>query len=478
LVPWPTRLWSKFRFLEDLSISSQFLLAAGIVLCITMAVLGSWVTQQVKHSVLVTSAAQGASFMRGFLEPRVQDIGPDGQLSEERRQELDALFIGTPLGNTLVSIKIWREDGLVLYSTTRDLIGQRFVSTDVQRAAHGEIVAEYEDLVSRESAYEQTLDMSLIEVYAPLYHTGTDRVLAVGEIYENADALATELQSSQMTTWLVVCLTTVFMLAALYLIVRRGAWTIARQRSELGQHITEARQLAAQNAELRIVADRARLIASEANEQFLGRIGSDIHDGPIQMLTLAMLKLSMSARKLRDPSRPGPPPEQEIESTVSITEDALKDLRNISSGLSLPEITSASLEETVRLAILRHEDLTGETVEYQPAPLPHTVNKATKTCVYRVVQEGLTNASKHAPGAAKAVEVTATEMALTIRITDCGPGMPGEGGSGGRARLGLAGMRNRVEALQGTVAIDSSPAQGTRVVVTLPLEAHAEQPEG
>lgn len=435
-----------------------------------MAILGSWMTQQVKHSVLVTFAAQGASFMTVFLEPRVQEMDPNGQLSDERRRELDELFIGTPLGNTLVSIKIWREDGLVLYSTTKDLIGQRFVSTDVRRAARGEIVAEYEDLVSAESAHEQTLDMALIEVYAPLYRTGTDTVLAVGEIYENADALEAELSTSERITWVVVCLTALFMLAVLYLIVRRGASTIARQRSELRDHVTEARQLAAQNADLRDLADHARLSASAANEQFLGRIGSDIHDGPIQMLTLTMLKLTMSMRKLRDPGRPGAAPEDEIENAVSITEEALTELRNISTGLSLPEIHEATLDDAVRLAIFRHQDTTGERVEYHALPLPETVNQAVKTCVYRVIQEGLTNASKHAPGASKTVSVASTDTFLTVQIADNGPGiLPTEGADDGRAHLGLAGMRNRVAALQGTLVIESSRETGTRIIVTVPL---------
>lgn len=469
MVQWPTRLWSRFRLLADLSISGQFLIVAGIVLCVTMAILGTWVTQQIKHSVLVTFAAQGASFMTVFLEPRVQEIGPNGQLSEERRRELDELFIGTPLGDTLVSIKIWREDGLVLYSTTKDLIGQRFVSTDVRRASKGEIVAEYEDLISQESAYEQTLDVALIEVYAPLYRTGTDTVLAVGEIYENANALADELWISQMITWLVVCVTAVVMLAALYLIVRRGASTIARQRSELRDHVTEARQLAAQNADLRDIADRARLAASAANEQFLGRIGSDIHDGPIQMLTLTMLKLTMSVRKLREPHRPGPPPQDEIESAVAITEDALAELRNISTGLSLPEISDANLDDTVRLAIFRHQDTTGETVEYYSVPLPESVNQAIKACVYRVIQEGLTNATKYAPGADKMVSVISSGNTLTVEIADNGPGMPAGAPEEGRTRLGLAGMRNRVAALQGTLDIESNEQTGTRIIVTLPL---------
>lgn len=463
MVRWLTGLWSKLAF-TDRPISTQFLVVAGVVLCVTMAVLGTWVNEQIKHSVLVTSGAQATNFMTGFLEPRVQDLLGDGTLPQARQRELDELFIDTPLGNTVVSIKIWREDGVVIYSTTKDLIGQRFASNDVTKAAAGEIVAEYEDLVSQESAYEQTLDMALIEVYAPLYRTGTSQVLAVGEIYENANALAAELSQSRMITWVVVALTTIFMLAVLYLIVRRGAATIARQRSE-------ANRLAWQNAELRVVADRSRLLASEANEQYLGRIGSDIHDGPIQLLTLGMLRLTTVVRSLTNRKKSGPPPVEQIESAITITEEALGELRNISTGLSLPEVGQSSLEEAIRLAVFRHEDLTGEKVQYKQSALPASVNEALKLCVYRIVQEGLTNATKHAPGAPKQVSVSTVDGQLLVEVADQGPGMAAsETDSEGRPRLGLAGMRNRVVALKGTVEVISEPNRGTRVTARLPLE--------
>ncbi len=309
--------------------------------------------------------------------------------------------------------------------------------------------------------------MALIEVYAPLYRTGTNEVLAVGEIYENADALAVELRDSWQITWIVVAATTLSMLAVLYLIVRRGALTIADQREELQQRLAEARVLAVRYDELRLVADRARLDASESNEQLLGQIGSDIHDGPIQLLALVILKLTMIVRKL-GVDQAGPSVGAAIEKTIAITQDALGELRNISAGLSLPEITELELGEAAQLAVSRHEDLTGEKVEYRSTPLPPVIVDAVKTCMYRVIQEGLTNAKKHAPGARKSVSIGASENALTIVIADNGPGVSQK--EIGRARLGLAGMRNRVESLKGQLSIHASDGVGTRLEIILPLK--------
>ena len=434
-----------------------------------MVTLGTFVNEQIKHSVLTTSGVQGAHFMAGFLEPLVQEMETNGQLSVERQHQLDDLFIGTPLGNTVVAVKIWRKDGFVLYSTTKSRVGESFVSSSVSKAARGQIVSEYDDLNNLESAEEQASGIALIEVYAPLYRTGTNEVLAVGEIYENADALTVELRNSWQTTWIVVAATTLSMLAVLYLIVRRGASTIADQRSELQQHYAEARVLARRYDELRLVADRARLDASESNEQFLGQIGSDIHDGPIQLLTLAMLKLTMNVRKLGNVGRVGASVGAEIEKAIAVTKDALGELRNISTGLSLPEITELGLDEAAHLAVSRHEDLTGEKVEYLSTSLPLEIGDAVKICVYRVIQEGLTNATKHARGARKSVTLGASDRAITVVIADSGPGVS-QKETAGPARLGLAGIRNRVGGLKGNVAIHSSEGVGTCVVVSLPLE--------
>lgn len=430
-----------------------------------MAVLGTWINEQIKQSVLRTSGAQGAQFMSGFLEPHVQNITADGVLPPSDHETLDALFIGTPVGQSVISIKIWRADGTVIYSTTKSLIGQKFVSSDVARAASGEIVAEYEDHTSRESAYEQTLDMALIEVYGPLYRAGSRDVLAVGEIYENADALAAELGVSRARTWLVVCFTTLLMLGVLYLIVSRGDRTIAAQRTELRQHVAEARQLASQNEQLRLAADSARLSASEANEQLLARIGADLHDGPIQLLTLLSLKLSN--RSLSRIAEIPPPLAATIASAQQIAGDTIAELRNISSGLSLPEINAMSLDEALQSAIAHYVDMTGDPVSKSFSDLDRPITDAVKICAYRVIQEGLNNAYKHTSNSRKAVAASIAEDTLIIEVTNEGGAPEPSSEISGRQKLGLTAMRNRVGALKGSITVSS--AQDTQITVRLPI---------
>jgi signal transduction histidine kinase len=87
---------------------------------------------------------------------------------------------------------------------------------------------------------------------------------------------------------------------------------------------------------------------------------------------------------------------------------------------------------------------------------------------YRIVQEALTNARRHAPGAAVDVELHYTGGALAVRIRDNGPGPPPAGPGGGH---GLAGMRERAAAVGGELRTAEAPGGGFLVAARLPAEA-------
>jgi signal transduction histidine kinase len=467
LVQWLTRL-SSIRGTGQRSASVRFVLTSALVLCLSMAVLGTWVSAKVRDSVLVASGVQASHFMEAFLQPHVQTLQPGGVLDAATIETLDNLLVGTPLSRSMISVKIWRTDGYVLYATNKDLIGQIFDATHVREAAQGAIIAEFESVVRAENAYEKSLNVHLIEVYAPLYLNGTTEVMAVAETYENADALAAELAGSQATTWAVVAIMASFLIALLYLFVRRAVATIAAQRRELSDRYDQAVRTTRETAELRLIADQSRLQASEANEQYLGRLGADIHDGPLQLLTLSILRLTAAAKAMRSGQLPSPETIEQVEGTIHIAQEAMTELRNVSTGLILPEISGLSLSEAVRLAVFRHEDLTGENVDYSPEPLPDPVNEALKICVYRVIQEGLTNTTKHAPGARKVLAVMVDDSAVVIELTDDGPGVAAMAAPEG-SHLGLKGMHNRVRALHGSISMKSLPGRGTRLLVRLPI---------
>lgn len=421
-----------------------------------MAVLGTLVSSLILQSVLRTAGDEWAAFLGAFLEPHIQDSQPISALTTAQSAILDERF-GT-LGETLVAMKIWSIDGRLLYSTDEGAAEDELDPKEVRTAAQGFNVVQLDDKSHHAS-------LPLIEVYAPLHNLQSRQIIAVGELYEDATNLVREVDTNRLVTWAAVGLTTILMVGALYLTVRRGARTIARQRADLNVRMKEAHRLAAQNHELRVEADSARLDASEANEQLLSRIGSDLHDGPVQLFSLVALRLSAEATDedaaLAADDRAG---------MVHLMREALGELRNISAGLSLPEIGEIELQETLELAVFRHEDLTGTHVHAKWGTLPAGASDALKTCAYRVIQEGLTNAYKHAKGAQLEVVAEVSGSTLHLQVTDSG-GPDGDTSEPHlfHHKLGMSGMRNRVAALRGTLEVTSLQPHGTRVSVDLPL---------
>jgi signal transduction histidine kinase len=97
-----------------------------------------------------------------------------------------------------------------------------------------------------------------------------------------------------------------------------------------------------------------------------------------------------------------------------------------------------------------------------PEPLPRDV----ALCLFRVVQEGLANITKHSAASHASVEVTGTANGIALVIADTGVGFdPDAVGSRG---LGLTGIRHRLEPFGGSLRVSSKPGAGTRLEVTLP----------
>jgi signal transduction histidine kinase len=91
---------------------------------------------------------------------------------------------------------------------------------------------------------------------------------------------------------------------------------------------------------------------------------------------------------------------------------------------------------------------------------------AQRTCIYRVVQEALTNCARHAKATNVLVAITATDKGIVVAVKDNGIGFSSR--SSLRAGLGLLGIQERVQALDGRVLISSRPMEGTTIEVRLP----------
>jgi signal transduction histidine kinase len=283
------------------------------------------------------------------------------------------------------------------------------------------------------------------------------------------DNLDRALTSAQQRSWLMVAGVTVGMYLLLAGFVRRISDTLRRQQGEMSAQVVQLRELLAQNQELHERVQRASQRTTALNERFLRRISAELHDGPAQDLGLALLKLdNLEPAEAAPMAEPASSP-ADFQVIKGALQSALKEIRAISGGMGLPELENVSLAETVTRAVRAHERRTGTSVALATNLLPEKVALPIKNTVYRVLQEALSNAYRHAGGAGQRISVEAATGRLLLTISDNGPGFDAAPKPEADEHLGLAGMRERVESLGGWFRVESAPGQGTCIRAQLPV---------
>jgi GAF domain-containing protein len=218
---------------------------------------------------------------------------------------------------------------------------------------------------------------------------------------------------------------------------------------------TELVATAIANAEARaaLTTSRARIVATA--DQTRRRIERDLHDGAQQQLV--SLALRLRATRAAVPPALGADLEQ-IEAGLT---DALDELREIARGIHPAILAKGGLGPALHALARRsptpvHLDVRAE------GRLPEPV----EVSAYYVVAEALTNAAKHAHASGVSVDVEVAGDVLRVAVRD-----DGTGGADFTRGTGLAGLKDRVEALGGRILLDSPRGAGTSLRVELPLTA-------
>lgn len=449
------------------SLAQQYVVASLIVVLAGVLVTGAWIGHQIETSVLDRTAGVTALYVDSFLSSKLQSLASDDRrLTPSDMAALDHLISDTGLGQGVVLFKIWSLDGRVLYSPERSLVGQKFpVGGGLASAARGEVTADMSMLLAPENANERGRYHRLVEVYAPVREDNGPRIIAVNEFYLLPDALDAEIREAQVSSWGVVAaigLITYLLLAG---IVKRGSDTIRKQQAELHQRLDQNLRL---HERVRQAAGRTTAL----NEQALRRISADLHDGPGQVLALALLRLDALQAPFEDGDRRAQT-RSDFATVHAAVRDALTEVRAISAGLRLPELSSMSVEDVSLRAIDDHQRRSGTRVARRLEDLPSQAPLATKIALVRTLQEALSNATRHAGGEHVLVHLSGDSANLTLAVSDRGPGFDPEAAEHS-GRLGLAGMRERAELLGGTFEVESSPGMGTVVRVCWPLQVKDE----
>ncbi|MBB4166303.1 sensor histidine kinase [Rhizobium sp. BK538] len=448
------------------SLTKQFLLTGGVVSLVAMAFVGAFVSSLIEDAVTRNSAASTALYVDSVIAPLLPDMLAGQELDDTVSRALDETLGQGALGNRLMSFRLWRADGTVLYSNDKSMQGKRFeLSDDLRTAFSGKMVAQFDRLEDPEDQAERASDKPLLEIYNPVLQPWSGQVVAVSEFYEVANDFQRSLNRARLHSWMAVAAFTLAFFIVLSAIVLRGSRTIEEQRRALRRRIDDLSALLSQNQALRARVQRASQRAAALNESHLRRIGADLHDGPAQLVAFASLRLD--SNMLVDPATPATLREREIAAIKASLDEAMHEIRTICNGLVLPQIEAASLPEILERGVRAHEQRTGSRVDLSIAEAPEHLSPSAKICIYRFVQEGLNNGYRHGGGIEQRVVHRMEGDRISIEVSDGGSGFNPD--DVGPTSLGLAGLRERIESLGGTFHLQSS-AQGTIVSMSLSNE--------
>ena len=200
---------------------------------------------------------------------------------------------------------------------------------------------------------------------------------------------------------------------------------------------------------------RERIIAAADAER--RRIERDLHDGAQQRMVAVAVTLGLAQSQLE--SNPASAA-QLIQQARDEAQLAVKELRELARGIHPALLSDRGLAAALD-ALAARAPVPVEVTGVPEEPLPRPVEAA----VYFVTAEALTNVAKYAQAECAAVNLAVADGCVHLEISD-----DGVGGADTTGGTGLSGLCDRVEALDGTIAIESPPGGGTAVRVQIPLQ--------
>jgi PAS domain S-box-containing protein len=201
-------------------------------------------------------------------------------------------------------------------------------------------------------------------------------------------------------------------------------------------------------------------------------IAYDIHDGLAQYLTGAIMQLDV-ANQIRT-ENPGEAAKA-YDAGILMVRQSLAEARRLISGVRPPILDESGIVAAVAHLVYEHRGRSGPKIKFQSKVEFGRLEAILENAVYRIVQEGLTNAWKHSQSKKVSVELVQDGEDLRIVIEDQGIGFDPQ--AVGEGRFGLEGIRERARLLGGRSLIESTPGKGTRIVVELPIVLRKENDE-
>lgn len=230
---------------------------------------------------------------------------------------------------------------------------------------------------------------------------------------------------------------------------------------------TELRALRARQMEYNTEIEvHHRLI--EHREKDRQAIARDLHDGPIQSLSSTLFNIQYAKETVADPQTL-----EEMESIAQNVKNAIQELRQVIFELRPPSIIRFGLARTIQFhAQELQEKHPGLKVSLHLTDDANRLPEQTVLTLFRIYQEAMTNVLHHAGASRVWVRYQLKKNSLLLEIRDNGSGLPADyivGSLTEKGHFGLAGIKERIESIQGELEVLSAPGKGTTLRVTAPV---------
>ncbi|GAA1479110.1 sensor histidine kinase [Nocardioides aestuarii] len=417
-------------------------LLAGIVIAlVTVTIGGSAAARRLAEREAVNDSAAMANLL---AETVVQPALTDDLLAgdPEAQRQFDTLVRDRVMGERVVRIKIWGSDGTVLYADQAELIGQVFTLDARQRdvLATPRTVAEVSDLDRAENVFDHDVGDKLVEVYRPVW-TSTGQV-ALFEIYTPYDLVSE--RTGQL--WRGFAGVTISTLLLFVVLLTPLIWHLAARARRDQRH-------------------REQLLerAVDASENERRRIAASLHDGPVQDLAATSFVIAGATARAEASGRADLA--GELHGAAQSVRTSIRSLRTLLVDIYPPSLGRAGL--SVALSDLAQSERTPG-LEVRIEPLAQAVDLGLdpeqERLVYRVAQETLRNAAKHATPCVLRISLSRRSDDVVLDVVDDGPGFDVARtlAEPERGHLGLQLLAELASTGGATLQVASAPGHGTR----------------
>ena len=204
-----------------------------------------------------------------------------------------------------------------------------------------------------------------------------------------------------------------------------------------------------------------RLIHAQEEER--SRIGRELHDHISQMLGVLTIRIDQLRADPATPAAAAAALEELRQSTTEITTD----VHGLSHRLHSSALDYLGLVPALQKLVGEFSTRHGIAIDFNHASMPTALASDVALCLFRVVEESLTNIAKHSGAKSARVQVDGKPDGIHLVVQDAGAGFDFDSLER-RAGLGFVSMRERLRVLRGTVRVDSAPSRGTRIDVWVP----------